>query len=169
MTSFTFKITLALTAAAALVLTVPSTDAFVASGTRCFRQSNCLDFKVRSCNQGDREVCILWNKNAGCDKFWSQPFPDVCTYTPADATPSGEVEVLGTATFKWLYGYHKRVCQNILATGDAPAAYFSVRGYVDCDGSAEKVLTNKQWNLGKYLSVLEFNSVHLLAIFVFII
>jgi hypothetical protein len=81
MTNFTMKRVMAV-AAVLVAVTTPSTDAYVARGTRCFRQSKCVEFKVSSCStNGQREVCIWWQKNRGCDKFWSQPFPDVCTYT----------------------------------------------------------------------------------------
>jgi hypothetical protein len=140
-------------AAVLAVACAPSADARVGSGTRCSRQSKCLDFRVSKCNHGQRDVCIWWQKGKpGCDKFWSQPFPDVCTYKPAER--NGYIykpEVKGPGTVSWRYGWSRMVCQKIDATGYDPSAYFSVRGYVDCDGYEQKELrsTNGVYYLGE--------------------
>ena len=105
--------------AAVLFLTsTSSADAHVGSGSRCFRQNKCNEFKISSCSYGNREVCIWWNSNnEGCDKFWSQPFPDMCIYKPAETDEYGyeyKAEVKGVGKFSWRYGWARMVSIGIV-------------------------------------------------------
>jgi hypothetical protein len=145
MTNFTMKRVMAI-AAVLVAVTTPSTDAYVARGTRCFRQSKCVEFKVSSCStNGQREVCIWWQKNRGCDKFWSQPFPDVCTYKRAHRDGNMfKPSQRGPRHLLWRYGLSRMVCQTVDSTSTNSAAYFGLRGYVDCDGYAQKDLSSPQ-------------------------
>ena len=71
-------------------------------------------------------------------------------YNPANLS-EGQVEVKGIPTFSWRYaGKGRMACQDIVATADDSAAYFSVRGYVDCDGAEETELrsSNDLFHLG---------------------